>query len=91
MDNGSLLHRTADLATDFLDGLDERPVGGPVDLAALRAAMGGPLPEEGEDPAAVIEAPGPRRGAGHRRDRRAALLRVRHRRQRCRRRSRPTG
>ena len=33
----------------------ERPVGGPVDLAALRAAMGGPLPEDGEDPIAVVE------------------------------------
>ena len=38
MDNRSLLHRTADMAADFLDGLDERRVGGPVDLAALRAA-----------------------------------------------------
>jgi glutamate/tyrosine decarboxylase-like PLP-dependent enzyme len=56
MDEGRLLRRTAELATAYLDGLDERRVGGPVDLAALRAAMGGPLPEVGEDPTAVVEA-----------------------------------
>ncbi len=55
MSDGRLLRRTAELATAFLDGLDERRVGGPVDLGALRAAMGGPLPEVGEDPTAVVE------------------------------------
>ena len=56
MDNGRLLRRTAELATSFLEGLDERPVGRPVDLAALRAAMGGPLPDVGEDPISIVEA-----------------------------------
>jgi glutamate/tyrosine decarboxylase-like PLP-dependent enzyme len=51
-----LLHGTADLAADFLDRLPERPVGRPVDLAALRAALGGPLPDGPSDPKAVVEA-----------------------------------
>lgn len=51
-----LLARTADLAADFLDGLPDRPVWPPVDLPALRTALGGPLPERGEDPGAVVEA-----------------------------------
>ena len=55
MDPGELLRRTAELAEAFLAGLDERPVGRPVDLAALRTAMGGPLPADGEDPLAVVE------------------------------------
>ena len=50
-----LLHRAAALATDYLASLDERPVGRPVDLAALREAMGGPLPEGPSDPETVIE------------------------------------
>ena len=37
------------------DSLDERPVARPVDLAALRAAMGGPLPDGPTDPVRVIE------------------------------------
>ena len=55
-DNRELLARTADLATEFLDSLENRPVGGPVDLAALREALGGPLPEAGADPLRVVEA-----------------------------------
>ena len=51
-----LLSRTADLAVDFLDRLPDRPVWPPVDLAALREALGGPIPERGEDPRGVIEA-----------------------------------
>ena len=47
---------TADLAADFLERLPDRQVWPPVDLAALRDALGGPVPERGEDPAAVIEA-----------------------------------
>jgi glutamate/tyrosine decarboxylase-like PLP-dependent enzyme len=50
------LRRAADLSIDFLSRLGELPVGRPVDLAALRAALDGPLPESGEDPTAVIEA-----------------------------------
>jgi glutamate/tyrosine decarboxylase-like PLP-dependent enzyme len=55
-DRDALLHRTAELAGDFLDGLPDRPVARPVDLAALRAALGGPLPDGPSDPAGVIEA-----------------------------------
>ena len=50
-----LLHRTADLAEQFLDGLPARPVGRPVAVEDLRAALGGPLPARGEDPLAVVE------------------------------------
>jgi len=55
-DRDELLGRTAELAADFLDRLTDRPVWPPVDLAALREALGGPLPDRGEDPRAVIEA-----------------------------------
>lgn len=52
-----LLRRTASLATEYLAGVDERPVGRPVDLVALRLAMGGArMPERGEDPVSVVEA-----------------------------------
>ena len=55
MGDRELLRRTAELAEAFLDGLDDRPVGRPVDLAALRAALDGPMPAAGEEPLAVIE------------------------------------
>ncbi len=51
-----LLRRTAELADRYLASLDERPVGRPVDLAALRVAMGGPLPEGPGDPLTIVEA-----------------------------------
>ena len=50
-----LLLRTAALATDYLDSLATRPVGRPVDLGALRAALGGPLPDGPTDPFEVVE------------------------------------
>ncbi len=56
MDLRRLLDRTADLATTFLAGVGERPVGRPVAASTLRAALAGPLPDQGEDPLAVIEA-----------------------------------
>ena len=49
------LQRAADLALTFLASLPTRPVGPPVDLTALRAALGGPLPVHGEDAHAVVE------------------------------------
>ena len=55
-DRDALLHRTAELAGDFLDRLPDRPVGPPVDLAALRATLGGPIPDGPSDPEGVIEA-----------------------------------
>jgi glutamate/tyrosine decarboxylase-like PLP-dependent enzyme len=51
----ALLDRTRDLAIEFLESLDERPAGRPVDFAALVEGAGGPLGAEGEDPAQVIE------------------------------------
>jgi glutamate/tyrosine decarboxylase-like PLP-dependent enzyme len=51
----SVLQRAVDLATRFLDELPHRPVGPPVDLAGLRDALGGPLPDGGEDPVQVID------------------------------------
>ena len=55
-DRDELLHRTAEIATDFLDRLPDRPVFPPVDLAGLRAALAVPLPDGPLDPGAVIEA-----------------------------------
>jgi glutamate/tyrosine decarboxylase-like PLP-dependent enzyme len=55
-DRSDLLHRTADLATDFLERLSDRPVWPAVDIAALRRDLGGPMPDGPADPAAVIEA-----------------------------------
>src|SRR5215218_3066380 len=47
-----LLRRAAELAADWLAGLRQRPVGATGDPAALRV----PLPEQGEDATAVVEA-----------------------------------
>jgi glutamate/tyrosine decarboxylase-like PLP-dependent enzyme len=41
-----VLRRTAELAADYVESLDERPVFPSVDPAELRAALGGRLPEE---------------------------------------------
>ena len=54
-DTYSLLARTADLAAGYLESLQRRPVGEPVDLAALRQALAGPVPESGADPLETIE------------------------------------
>ena len=55
-DTARLLARTAELASDFLTSLDDRSVASSVDLGALRAAMGGPLPDGPSDPVDVVEA-----------------------------------
>jgi len=55
MSERQLLDRIAGLARAFLDSLPHRPVGARTDLPSLRAALGGPLPATGTDPAAVIE------------------------------------
>ncbi len=47
-----LAHR---YAKEFLSGLDERSVASTVDVTTLRDHLGGPVPEVGEEPAAVIE------------------------------------
>jgi glutamate/tyrosine decarboxylase-like PLP-dependent enzyme len=52
-----LLTAAADHAASFLDGLPERRVGPPeVDPAALRVALGGPLPDGPSDPRTVLDA-----------------------------------
>jgi glutamate/tyrosine decarboxylase-like PLP-dependent enzyme len=50
------LAAAAEHAREFLDTVDERPVAAPVAAARVRQVLGGPLPEDGEDPAAVIDA-----------------------------------
>ncbi len=50
-----LLERTSRLATEFLDGLHERPVAPRADAVAMLDALGRPLPEAPTDPIAVVE------------------------------------
>jgi glutamate/tyrosine decarboxylase-like PLP-dependent enzyme len=50
-----LLRTTADLAADFLESLDERPVWPRATVEELREALGGPLPEESRAPLEVVE------------------------------------
>jgi glutamate/tyrosine decarboxylase-like PLP-dependent enzyme len=50
-----LLRRTAEIAADFLETLDERPVWPPASVRELRAALGGELQDDPSDPLAVIE------------------------------------
>jgi glutamate/tyrosine decarboxylase-like PLP-dependent enzyme len=47
--------RAAELAAAYLESLPTRRVGGPVELGALRAALGGPLPDGPTDPVAVMD------------------------------------
>jgi glutamate/tyrosine decarboxylase-like PLP-dependent enzyme len=55
MDERTVLARTAGLAADFLGSLDARPVGVPVDSDGLHQALGGPLPDVGEDSLRIVE------------------------------------
>ncbi|MGH3128614.1 MAG: aspartate aminotransferase family protein, partial [Gaiellaceae bacterium] len=50
-----LLRRTAELAADFLDTLDERPVFPHASLDEVAASLGGALPDRSSDPLEVIE------------------------------------
>ena len=52
----ALLQRTAELASDFLESIDNRPVFPRTTADELRQALGGPLPEEPTDPDKVVEA-----------------------------------
>jgi len=54
-DTRALLRRTADLAADFLDSLEERPVFPQVSLDELRSGLHLPLQDEPLDPAVVVE------------------------------------
>ena len=51
-----LLARTCDIASKFLDTIDERDVGARASYDELYATLGGRLPEQGQDPLQVIEA-----------------------------------
>ena len=51
----AVLERAAGLGREFVAGLAERPVAQPVAVETLRRTLGGPLPDAGEDPCAVIE------------------------------------
>jgi len=55
-DERELLRRTAEIAADFVESLDERSIRPRATVDALRAALGGPLPEAPSDPLDVIEA-----------------------------------
>jgi glutamate/tyrosine decarboxylase-like PLP-dependent enzyme len=55
-DERELLRRTAEIAADFVESLDERSIWPASTVDALRAALGGPLPDEPSDPLDVIEA-----------------------------------
>jgi glutamate/tyrosine decarboxylase-like PLP-dependent enzyme len=54
-DYQELLRRACSLGIDFLNNLNARPVGHPVDYPALFEKMGGALPIEGKDSLQVIE------------------------------------
>ena len=51
-----LLRRTAEIAADFVETLDERSIWPPATVDELRGALGGPLPDDPSDPLDVIEA-----------------------------------
>jgi glutamate/tyrosine decarboxylase-like PLP-dependent enzyme len=54
-DHRTLLHQTADLAADFLEGLPTRPVGASATHDELLQAFGGPLSGRGEASGEVID------------------------------------
>jgi glutamate/tyrosine decarboxylase-like PLP-dependent enzyme len=49
------LRQAAQIAIDYLAELAKRPVGRPIKPEALRARLGGDLPERGEDPEVILE------------------------------------
>ena len=55
MSERELLRRTAEIAGEFLESLDERPVWPPASVDELRRTLGGPLPSDPVDPLRVIE------------------------------------
>jgi glutamate/tyrosine decarboxylase-like PLP-dependent enzyme len=55
-DDRELLLRTAEIAADYLESLDERPVFPATPVEELAAALGGPLPAGPTDPLEVVEA-----------------------------------
>jgi len=55
MSERELLRRTADLAADFLESLDERPIWVKAGVDELREAIAAPLQDEARDPLDVVE------------------------------------
>ena len=55
MSSRDLLRRAAEIASDYLDRLPERPVGSTATVDEMRRALGGALPEAGESAEAVLE------------------------------------
>jgi glutamate/tyrosine decarboxylase-like PLP-dependent enzyme len=53
--SNDLLARTAQIATDWLQSLDRRPVAGSATVDELRSRLGGPLPVNPVDPLLVVE------------------------------------
>ena len=51
----TLLRRTADLAADYLDSVDERPVYPQISTDELYSRLSGPLPDGPSDPVTVVE------------------------------------
>jgi glutamate/tyrosine decarboxylase-like PLP-dependent enzyme len=51
----TLLERAAQLAMQYLDGVAQRPAGARASREELLAALGGPLPERGEEPVRALE------------------------------------
>ncbi|MGH3135257.1 MAG: pyridoxal phosphate-dependent decarboxylase family protein [Gaiellaceae bacterium] len=54
-DERELLRRTAEIAADFLDTLDKRPVRPEASVEEMRHALGGPLQVQPRDPRRVID------------------------------------
>jgi glutamate/tyrosine decarboxylase-like PLP-dependent enzyme len=54
-DERELLRRTADIAADFIETLDDRPIRPEASVDELRASLGGPLSDPPSDPNDVIE------------------------------------
>jgi glutamate/tyrosine decarboxylase-like PLP-dependent enzyme len=54
-DRRTLLRQTADLAADFLDGIERRPVGPTASHDELLATIGGPLPDRGEAAGELVD------------------------------------
>ena len=53
--SGDLLIRTAEIAADWLQSLDRRPVAASATVDELRSRLGGPLPRSPVDPLVVVE------------------------------------
>jgi glutamate/tyrosine decarboxylase-like PLP-dependent enzyme len=54
-DHRTLLHQTADLAADYLDTLEARPVGAIATRDDMLGAFGGELPARGEAPGEIVD------------------------------------